>query len=125
MRNNYIENLIDIENFNKFQLTDVINIHDFIAKYSTFDIIEAIRSYQDNIYKTNELFMYLFVNYYIPINEHDGFSTLNQTNSFLSTILSEKIINIIDTNTYDNDNIDGIKILNQLGLNNKYNEKIN
>lgn len=102
------------------------NIHEAIKKVSTEDLLKTCRFYletkdlQAKTEVSNDIFDQ-FLEYFSNIEGHDGWSAYRHTYEFLLDAFFVRMNEIIDKNTYDHNQMNGIKILSDLGLNNLFN----
>lgn len=102
------------------------NIHEAIKKVSTEDLLKTCRFYletkylQDKTKVSNDIFDQ-FLEYFSNIEGHDGWSVRRHTYEFLLGAFFVRMNEIIVKNTYTHNQMDGIKILSDLGLNNLFN----
>lgn len=102
------------------------NIHEAIKKVSTEDLLKSCRFYletkdlKDTTKVYNDIFDQ-FLEYFSNIEGHVGWSVRRHTYEFLLDEFFVRMNEIIVQNTYTHNQMDGIKILTDLGLNNLFN----
>lgn len=108
------------------------NIREAIKKVSTEDLLKTCRFYletkdlQDKTKVSNDIFDQ-FLEYFSVLEGknipgiYPGWSAYRHTYQFLLDAFFVRMNEIIVKNTYDHNQMDGIKILSDLGLNNLFN----
>ncbi len=106
--------------------TQIENIHVLLPKLTIQELTDGIRAYHD-MHKsskwgetTNTILDRIITDYMEPLEGHRGFSPCSHAHTILTNEFIKRYINIIDSNTYDHDDMNGDEILKQLGLNNNF-----